>query len=391
MKKVLATLCTTMLCSSAIAQSIYICKDGDFVKKDIYSGLEIQEYINNCDSITFEEPKMEKMVKIAFSNDKASVIIPSHVNGVTCFSNTSTDVVISNINTNEEITYYVSGTCEDGSLTISGEYKLTLNLNGLNLASKKGAAINLQCGKRNAIVLSEGTTNSISDATGGEQKACLYSKGHIEFEGAGTLNVTGNSNHAIAAKEYTQIKKSTGTINIIKSANDAIHTGQYFQMNGGTLNIDGNTTNDGVQAEMTNDPADEHNGEIIIKGGNINITLNGAEDAKAIKAEKDINISGGTFTINANSNGSRGIQTDGNITISEQDSPTNITIYATGGKCTIAEDSDDPHKCMGIKVDGDLTVNAGTIAIYNTGKKAKGIKVGGEYNNNGGTVNAIIE
>lgn len=391
MKKILCAVSTILLCSSTFAQSIYICKDGDFVKKDITNGLEIQDFISNSDSITFDEPKMEKMVKVVFSGDKAKVSIPSHVSGVTCFSSNSTDVVISSSNTTDEITYYLSGSCEDGSLTINGEYKLAINLNGLNLTSKKGAAIDIQCGKRTSIVLAEGTTNSLADATGGEQKACLYSKGHIEFEGAGTLNVTGNANHAIAAKEYTQLKKSTGTINIVKSANDAIHTGQYFQMNGGTLNIDKNTTNDGIQAEATKDALDEHNGEVIFKGGTINITLDSAEDAKGIKAEKDITISGGSFNINANSKGSRGIQTDGSIVIGEEDATTNITIYATGSKCTVAEDADDPHKCMGIKVDGDCTINAGTITVFNTGKKAKGIKVGGKYNHNGGTVNAIVE
>jgi hypothetical protein len=101
---------------------------------------------------------------------------------------------------------------------------------------------------------------------------------------------------------------------------------------------------------------------------------------------------GGTFNIKAQSNGSRGIQTDGNITISEADNATTMTIEATGGKCTVAADSDDPHKCWGMKIDGDMTVNAGTITVTKNGSTTKkGIKVGGTYKKNGGTVSATID
>ena len=110
-----------------------------------------------------------------------------------------------------------------------------------------------------------------------------------------------------------------------------------------------------------------------------------------MKAEGNIDITGGTFVIDAVSNGTRGMQTDANMTISEADAPTTITVNAKGTKCTVAEDAADPHNCMGIKVDGNLTVNAGTVTVYNTGKKAKGIKVGGTYTLNGGTVNAVVD
>ena len=77
------------------------------------------------------------------------------------------------------------------------------------------------------------------------------------------------------------------------------------------------------------------------------------------------------------------------MNISEADSTTTtITIAATGGKCTVAEDSDDPHKCWGIKIDGDLTVNAGTLTVTKDGSTAKnGIKCG-SFTQKGGTVKA---
>lgn len=397
MRKIFLT--TALVLSSALsafAQTIYICKDGDYTEASITDGLEIS-LSGDIDSITFSKPQMEKVVNIVYDGAQAKVTIPSFVQGVSCSSGTSSDVVLTSTNITDEIIYNVVGSSSDGSLVIEGDYKLTIRLNGVDLTSKKGAAIYVKCGKRIAVDMADGTVNSFADAANGTQKACIYTKGHFEFEGAGTLNVTGNANHAIASKEYLQIKKSVKAINILKAANDAIHAGQYFQMNGGELNITKTTVSDGIQAEYELDDNDaiiqdeENTGGVVIKGGTLNITMENSEDAKAIKAEGDIDISGGTFVINAVSNGTRGIQTDGDLIISEDNNPTSITINAKGAKCTLAEDVDDPHRCMGMKIDGNMTVNAGTINVYNTGSKSKGIKVVGVYTVKGGTVNASID
>lgn len=397
MRKIFLT--TALVLSSALsafAQTIYICKGGDYTEASVTDGLEIS-LLEDIDSITFSKPQMEKVVNIVYDGAQAKVTIPSFVQGVSCSSGTSSDVVLTSTNITDEIIYNVVGSSSDGSLVIEGDYKLTIRLNGVDLTSKKGAAIHVKCGKRIAVDMADGTVNSFADAANGTQKACIYTKGHFEFEGAGTLNVTGNANHAIASKEYLQIKKSVKAINILKAANDAIHAGQYFQMNGGELNITKTTVSDGIQAEYELDDNDaiiqdeENTGGVVIKGGTLNITMENSEDAKAIKAEGDIDISGGTFVINAVSNGTRGIQTDGDLIISEDNNPTSITINAKGAKCTLAEDVDDPHRCMGMKIDGNMTVNAGTINVYNTGSKSKGIKVVGVYTVKGGTVNASID
>jgi len=379
----------------SFAQSIYICKGGEYTKQDLTEGLEI-DLTQGYDSITFAEPQIEKAVKIVYNGTTASVSIPSFVTGVTCTSGTSSNVVISSTNVTDEITYYVSGSSNAGSLKISGDYKLTLDLDNVSLTSTNGGAVDIQCGKRINVALHG--NNSFVDAAGGAQKACFYCKGHMEFSKDGNISVSSNSAHAIAAKEYIELKKEIGTFSIAKAAKDAIHCGQYFEMKGGTINIDKNTANDGIQVEAiyladgkTLDESKEYNGQAFFKGGTINITLDNEQDAKGIKVDGNIAISGGTMTINANSKGSRGIQTDGNIVIGEEDGTTNITITAAGGKCTVAEDADDPHKCTGVKADGNITINGGTVKVYNTGSKSKGIKAGGLYINNGGTVTAAIE
>ncbi len=335
-------------------------------------------------------------VNVTYNGNSATVSIPASVAVDVTATVSGADVVITNRNTSNECEIILSGTSDNGSLTYNGSYKATFVLDGLHLTSQKGSPLDIQCGKRNALLLVPGTDNVLADAAAGAQKACLYCKGHLEIEGAGSLSVTGNARHAIATKEYLQLKKSTGAIHILKAASDAIHVGQYFQMNGGTVNIDANTAADGIQVEAlmladgkTPDPNEENNGNVIIKGGNLTAVIV-HEDCKGIKADVDVSISGGSLTIKAQGDGSRGIQLDGNMYISETDNATSILITADGGLCTLAECTQDPHRCMGVKVDGNLTVDGGTTTVLNTGKKSRGIKVGGTYKLNAGTVNAVI-
>lgn len=186
-------------------------------------------------------------------------------------------VTVKNTNTTTEYTTDLYGSTTDGSLTYVGDYKTTIVLNGVSITSQRDAAIDIQCGKRVALELKKGTVNNLVDAAGGKQKAALYCKGHLEIDKTGTLNVTGNTAHAISAKEYIQLKKSTGIINILGAKNDGIHCKQYFSAKGFTVNI-ANIEGDGIQAEVEElDEGDVYgedyeNGSIQIMDGTFTIT-----------------------------------------------------------------------------------------------------------------------
>jgi hypothetical protein len=346
--------------------------------------------VNDIDSISFRAPIEADNVQVTYNGSSASVVIPTALQGKVSATVSGVNVTLTSTQTDgEEVTYELSGTSTNGSFTYNGSYKCTLLLNGLNLVSTTGAALDIESGKRTELRLADGTTNSLTDVAGGSQKAALYCKGHLEISGAGSLTVTGNSKHAISTKEYCLIKKSVGTLTIPFAESDGIHAGQYFRMNGGNILIN-KVGGDAIQAEVTGDASDELNGQLMVRGGSITAVLD-AEDSKGLKADGLITISGGTIDIKANGNGSRGIQTDDSMVVNEDENTTLITVAANGGKCTVSEDADDPHKCMGIKVDGDLTVTAGTISVTNSGKKSKGIKVGGNYIHTGGSVTANID
>lgn len=285
-------------------------------------------------------------------------------------------VTITNTNTTHEVEFLLSGNSTDGSITYVGAYKCKFHLNGINLTSKRGAAFDIQCGKRIDLTLMDGTTNSFTDCAEGLQKAAFYCKGHMEVEGGGSLIITGNTRHALGTNEYLILKESTGHITITGAPNDAIHAGQYFQMDGGTISISGQG-GDGIQAEVTNDPAEELNGQLFINGGSIEIAVAG-DDAKGIKSDADMAITGGHINIDVTGAGSKGISCPTNLVINQATNPTDIFIRARGKMWTDPV-TDESVRCMGMNVKGNLTIEAGTVTVYNESAGSRGIKVDGIY------------
>lgn len=341
---------------------------------------------DQIDSITFVH-----VITVTWDGAQATVE-KGNVLGVD-YSVDGADVVINSTNTHNELELVLQGTSTNGSLTYTGSLKCKFYLNGLNLASQKGAALDILCGKRVALILNEGTNNVLADAEGGEQKGALYCKGHLEIEGAGSLTVTGKARHGICTKEYLQIKKSTGSVTVNGAVSDGIHAGQYFLMNGGTVTVSGQQ-GDGIQTEIltldddiTPNPDKEFNGQVFIKGGTINVTV-ASDDKKGIKAADKMTVNGGTFTIVASGKGSKGISVARHLLINEDSETTVMQIRATGGVYE-DEETEEESRCMGIKVTQNMAVTAGKIMVSNTGSKSRGIKVDGlYYQASGATVSA---
>lgn len=343
--------------------------------------------ISDIDSILVsKQDTTTAEVEIAYDGNGARVVLPVSLASTVKAEISGAYVTITSVaDGGQDIVYTLSGKSEDGSFKMIGSYKCKVRLKGLTLNSTRGAAIDIQNGKRIDVVLEDGTTNTLSDAPNGTQKACFFVKGHPEFSSGGTLNIIGRSKHALSTNEYIRFKKSTGTICINEAASDAIHCGQYFNMEGGTLIVGDSVKGDGVQAEVTKDNTDEFNGQMFIKGGSITMTING-DDVKGLKSDSAITITGGTIDITANGAGTRGISCGGNLEVNESDTSTSITVRANGGVYTNPLDETDTSKCMGIRVEGDMTVSAGTITVTATGKKAKTIKVVGRYTKTGTAV-----
>lgn len=331
----------------------------------------------------------DNTIDVVYNGDAARVTVAGNIAPyITVTANGSHVAIAQAESLPSEVTYTLSGASTDGSFYMSGKLKASIVFNGLSLACADSAAVNIQNGKRISVELADGTTNTLSDGANGDQKACFMVKGHTEFKGGGQLNIVGNAKHAFWGGEYVELKKTTGTINITAAKKDGMNINQYFLQKGGTLDISG-TGDDGIQVSTTDDSTDEQNGQALISGGQLTISVT-ATAAKGLKCDSTLTISGGTILITTSGGGeydsddkdvsaSSAIKADGNAIISGGD----ITLKSTGagGK--------------GLSCDGDIDISGGSISVTTTGKQyvygsldalPKGIKADGNMTISGGYI-----
>ena len=326
-------------------------------------------------------------VNIAYNGTSTSVTIAGNIAAYVSATINGAHVSISQTNTtdidNDEITYILSGTSSDGSLTLDGSYKCTVQLAGLTLTNPSGAAIDINNKKRIQLSVKKDTENTLTDGANGSQKSCIYSKGQLQMQGNGTLNVTGNTAHAIKSGDYISVKNLT--LNILSAVKDGISCNKYFQMKSGNVTIKG-VGDDGIQAELESDDTttaetegheDENSGNLYVEDGTLSITIpTTAAGGKCLKAEGLARINGGTLTLTANGKVDTSNSTDPSYTAAIKG--TNVTINEGTITINVAGAAG-----RGLSADNTITTNGGTINITNSGapttissdvKGAKGLK-----------------
>lgn len=326
--------------------------------------------MSDVDSIYVDNTSVaDNTVNVTYSGTTAKVIVAGNIaKNMTASVNGAHVVALQDADVAEEITYTLAGNSNNGSFYQDGEFKATVQLNGLTLNNPDSAAINIRDGKRIAVELVEGTTNNLTDGTNGSQKGCFAVKGHTEFKGAGILNITGNSSHAFWGKEYVEVKKTVGEINILGSKGDGFNINQYYLQNGGKVTVK-NVADDGIQVSYETDDNDqivedeENTGEVTLKDGTLDMTMTsaGGKGIKAassfimlqgtlkmvqsgnlvagdgdidygtcVKAGGDILIHGGNVDLTNTAQGGKGLNADGTVTIDEANATTTINIKANG-------------------------------------------------------------
>ncbi len=343
------------------------------------------------------------VIDIQYSSTTAKVTIPTELQSVVTSNVSGANVTINSTTTDSEYCYRVKGTTTNGRLLINGNYKLTLELAECNITSKSGAAIDVECGKRVAVVLDKGTRNVLQDAANGSQKAAMYFSGHPEFQGEGSLTVKGFTKHAIAAKEYIEMKENLGSITVLGAVSDGIHCGKgkpnndnnYFEMKGGVVTV----TNAGSDCIDSDDY-----GCVKIKGGELNLKVT-AESGAGIKCDSIFKMTDGRVNLVIEGKDAEGIRVnyaaefkDGDIVINnagqgskgiklKEDTKglvrnggnanflgTDIDILLTGVNL------EDGSRCMGVSVDKDMALSAGHINIQRASDEAKAYNVKGTLN-----------
>jgi hypothetical protein len=426
--KRLSTFFLGLLLSATFLQaqdSLYVCEGYDYERVPlqgktafVYSSDGTSVTIGDetfvladIDSITLARPQYPA-VRIHWSGTTASVQVDPRVKGVS-YTISGAYVSVTSTNETDEILYELSGQSSDGGLLLTGSYKLRIDLNGVSLTSSKGAPFDIECGKRVEVKLTKGTVNTFADASSNTVKGAFYVKGHLEVKGGGTLNVTGNARHALAVGEYLQFKPSTGTVNILGAASDGIHCGKgkvnsehsRLLISGGEINV-ANCANDCIDADdygsvfidggALNLHVSQQNGDglkcdsiLYMSGGTIDVDVTG-DLAHGVRVNYSAYLSGGTIQGAVSGTGAKGFRSKQN-TLSTSNlvanggdayfQGTNITLKASGGVSPT-----DGSKCMGIRIDRNLTQTAGTVLVDVTNTAAIGVQVKGTSTLTGGTI-----
>ena len=279
----------------------------------------------------------------------------------------------------KKVCYMVSGTTANGSFTVLGNKKYAVKLNGANITNPDSAALNLLSGKRAYIILADGTTNTLTDGIGGEQKGALYCKGKLLFNGSGSLSVTGNTNNGIHSADYIVFR--TGNNVYVKStANHGIKANDGIYINGGILNVEVSTAAaKGINCES----------DIIINGGRTTVITTGngtydtdeseAKGAAGIKADLTLTMNGGELWLKSTGSGGKGISTDTETIFNGG----NVYVVTTGSQYSSNNDIASPK---GIKTDGNITITGGKIWVRTSGNNGEGIETKSELSITGGEV-----
>ena len=274
--------------------------------------------------------------------------------------------------------FTITGTLDDGNITVKTNDKVKLRLSGASITSRTNPCIYIKEADKAYITITDGTENSLT-ALDSESNA-LYSKENLELKGDGALNITAKGGHAIKASDNMTIEN--GVLNLI-SENDGIHINDTFKMTGGTINI--SAIGDGIDSESI----------VIINGGELNIETKGTPIQTETTTES---VQGNRFAPFENKTdvefekSSKGINAEWMMVISNGEININSASHAihcqdeieiTGGIFNLNSTYD-----MGISANGNLTVD-GADTVIDITKSTEGLESKNIMTINNGTIDII--
>lgn len=289
--------------------------------------------------------------------------------------------------------YSTTAFSTDGNIIISGGTFTLVN------SGEQGK----QFSSDGAINVTGGTINITNSGAAGKG---FKADGNIFFDGSNTtVNLSGATVLTASGSGYdpsypTGIK-ATGTITVnsgtvISVTGTAAATGaKGLSADNGIIINNGSVTTSmaggGANYTTTAGVADSYaaaglssDADITIAGGTITLT-NSGNDGKNVNADANIIVSGGSINLTNNGASGKGYNADANITFNGG----NSTINLSGATVLTASGSGyDPSYPTGVKADGSITVNSGTINVTATAAAtgARGLSADKDINVLGGEV-----
>ena len=339
--------------------------------------------VGTDEDLYYELNTFDKKVKIVYNGSTATVEndnskIITHVDG----AHVVVDMLTGSV---KNVEIEVSGSTDKGSLKLYGDKKYLLTLNGAEITSDRGPAINNQCKKRVFVHLADNSVNRLTDAAvytddsyypdgvtadDEDRKGCMFSEGHLIFSGAGVLVVNGRQKHAIAT-DNSFIMRPGVTIVVEDAAKNGLQVKGDAADGSGIVMLGGL-----VHATVTSEAGKclKTDQNVAVSGGRLLLATSGnafydadardTSSASGIKADGNIEITGGEIVIDSRGSGGKGISADGSIRFAGG----KTTVTTSGGKFIYNTSQGLESSPKGVKAEGDIVVEDGEISISVTGK-----------------------
>lgn len=264
-------------------------------------------------------------------------------------------------------TYYLSGTIDDGMLTIATTSDAVVRLVLENVSIKNSSGPAISCYNGDDLVIELVGNNYLEDGASYSSEldedvsGVIYSKADLSFTGDGKLEIKANHEDGIVGKD--DVKFNSGTY-LISAADDGIRGKDSVYIVNGSFNI--TASSDAIKS--TNE-TDTTKGFVLIENGDFIISAK----AKGIKAINSILIYSGNFDINS----------------SDDSIHSNNYVGIMGGKIEINSGDDGIHADARLIIDGGeisiaksyegieaqkISINNGKVSIYSNDD---GINAGG--------------
>lgn len=346
-----------------------------------------------------ESDNIDKNSFVAIVNIDMSNPTSKEENGVTI--TVDGNDVVADHGSQEGICYVVTGTTNDGSLTINGKADFEIELNNADITNTRSTALDIESKYKAFLVLAG--SNRLTDGTTADDshKGALFAKGKLLISGDGSLDVYGTYNNGIHGKSNIVIDKGVN-LYVNSTANHGIKAGDDMYINGGIINV-----------EVSAPGAKGINGDIDINinGGRTTVvsTANGQWDDEDLETKASAGIAcDSVFTMNdgeiymkSTGSGGKGLKADWEAYINGG----KVRIITTGG-LYFSDGTTERHNYTGntdnlydayssspkgIKIGtknehGVLTITDGDIMVRTTGNNAEGMESKGTLDITGGTV-----
>ncbi|MCQ2152900.1 MAG: carbohydrate-binding domain-containing protein, partial [Bacteroidales bacterium] len=286
---------------------------------------------------------------VTYARDDATVEMSKNAGKVYTFAKEGAHVVLYPSGDDvKKCEIILKGSSENGSLKIynttnpddkEAGKKTKLTLNGVSLKSGRGPAINYQAGKRLFLHLTDGTENYLEDCV--EYKEDAY-----YFTGK---TVADEDRKGCFFSEKAVVVSGIGRLTVKGNYKHSISVDNDFYMRPGPT--------------------------VVVTGAAKN----------CLHCNDEIHFTGGYFYANNSTAGGKGVKTDSTLVV--DGGRLVINTSGTYGK----DDKGEQESPKGIKIDGDITVNAGDITVRCIGKcdGSEGIESKKSLTVNGGKIDVM--